>query len=154
MNPYAANNEPRDILQKTDSVLRNPIVSKSLNYSNSGTGFSKGVEIFLKKTKKPGESGWFGWISYTNSISKRNNHQARYTSDESRIRNAQNAGRKLLAQTKVGPNYLNYYDDNQVELVYDNDNEELYDYDRTHLVNLVFGWKINPDWQIGGRFRY
>ncbi len=153
-NPFALNDEPRDIIQKTNSVIKNPLVAKPLYYSNSGTGFSEGVELLLKKNKKPSESGWFGWISYTNSITRRNNHQARYESSEITKRNAANSSRKLLAQTKIGTNYLNYYDDNNLELIYDNDRTELYDLDRTHILNMIFGWKINPEWQIGGRFRY
>ena len=153
-NPYALNNEPRDILQKTDFVTRNIYTDKALNYSNRGDGFSEGVEIFLKKSNKPGENGFFGWISYSNSITKRNNHQTRLSSSEATNRTLKNGSRKLLYQTEVGDNYVNYYDDNQFELLYDNDRRELYDLDRTHLLNIVFGWKITSEWQFGGRFRY
>ncbi|NUM40149.1 MAG: TonB-dependent receptor plug domain-containing protein, partial [Leptospiraceae bacterium] len=153
-NPFAINDEPRDLIQRTNYVLRNPLVTKSLYYSNSGTGFSEGVEILLKKSKTPTVKGWFGWISYTNSITKRNNHQARYEQSENSKRNLLNSSRKLLAQTKIGTNYINYYDDNNLELIYDNDKTEYYDLDRTHILNMIFGWKINSDWQVGGRFRY
>ncbi len=153
-NPYALNNEPRDILQKTDFVSRNILTDKALNYSNRGDGFSEGVEVFLKKSNKPGENGLFGWISYSNSITKRNNHQTRLSSYEGTQRALKNGTRKLLYQTEVGNNYVNYYDDNQIELLYDNDRSELYDLDRTHLLNIVFGWKITSQWQFGGRFRY
>ncbi len=153
-NPYALNNEPRDILQKSDFVSRNILTDKALNYSNRGDGFSEGVEVYLKKSNKPGENGFFGWISYSNSITKRNNHQTRLASSEATSRNLKNGSRKLLYQTEVGNNYVNYYDDNQAELLFDNDRSELYDLDRTHLLNIVFGWKITSQWQLGGRYRY
>lgn len=153
-NPYALNNEPRDILQKSDFVSRNILTDKALNYSNRGDGFSEGVEVYLKKSNKPGENGFFGWISYANSITKRNNHQTRLASSEATSRNLKNGSRKLLYQTEVGNNYVNYYDDNQAELLFDNDRSELYDLDRTHLLNIVFGWKITSQWQLGGRYRY
>ena len=153
-NPYSLNDQPRDILQKPDFVSRNILVDKATSYSNRGDGYSEGVEIFLKKSNKPGETGFFGWVSYSNSITKRNNHQTRLTNAESRNRNLKNGTRKLLYQTEVGDNYVNYYDDNQFELLYDNDKQELYDLDRTHLLNIVFGWKITSEWQLGARFRY
>ncbi len=153
-NPYAINDQPRDIIQKPDFVSRNILIDKGISYSNRGDGYSEGVELFLKKSNKPGETGLFGWISYSNSITKRNNHQTRLSNTESRNRNLKNGTRKLLYQTEIGNNYLNYYDDNQFEFLYDNDKQELYDLDRTHLLNIVFGWKITNEWQIGGRFRY
>ena len=153
-NPYSWNDQPRDIIQKPEFVSRNILVDKAVNYSNRGDGFSEGVEIFLKKANKPGENGFFGWISYSNSITKRNNHQTRLASSESTNRNLKNGSRRLLYQTEVGDNYVNYYDDNQFELLFDNDKLELYDLDRTHLLNIVFGWKITSEWQLGGRFRY
>lgn len=153
-NPYALNDEPRDILQKGDFVTRNPIVNKSRFYSNNGDGFSEGVEIFLKKNLKPGEFGWFGWISYSNSITKRNNHLTRFNSKENSDRNIAKNSHKLLYQTQIDKSYINYYDDNKIEVLFDNDRPELYDLDRRHILSVVFGWKINRDWQIGGRFRY
>ncbi len=153
-DPYALNNQTSDLIEKTDEVFRSPIKSRSLNYSNTGSGFSEGVEMYLKKNKKPGELGWFGWLSYTNSITKRNNHQTRLSDSEKSQRNSTNAGRTLLGQTSNKYGYVNYYDDNQVEVFYDNDREELYDLDRTHVLNLVVAWKMSPKWQIGGRFRY
>ncbi|ABZ95707.1 Conserved hypothetical protein [Leptospira biflexa serovar Patoc strain 'Patoc 1 (Ames)'] len=155
VDPYALNNDTRIFVNETAKVLANPIKAKNLNYSNAGYGYSEGVEIFLKKTKDPREqSGLFGWISYTNSITKRINNQSRLSSEESRNRTLQNNTRTLLAQTKLGTNYLNYYDDNNLELIYNNDKEELYDLDRTHILNIVFGYKFNSEWMVGGRFRY
>jgi hypothetical protein len=153
-NPYALNNQPRDILQRTESVRRNILTTKSINYTNRGDGFSEGVEFYLKKSARPEANGFFGWISYANSITKRNNHQTRLTTDERNNRNALNNSRKLLYQTEVGNNYINYYDDNKFEFLYDNDRQELYDLDRTHVLNMVFGWKWSKEWQIGGRYRY
>ncbi|TGN10117.1 TonB-dependent receptor [Leptospira ilyithenensis] len=153
-DPYALNNQTSDIIEKSDDVFRNPIKPKPLRYSNNGTGHSEGVEVYLKKTKRPEDSGWYGWISYTNSLTKRNNHQTRYSDQERNERSALNASRTLLAQTQNKYGYVNYYNDNQLELVYDNDREELYDLDRTHVLNIVAGWKINSAWQIGGRYRY
>jgi hypothetical protein len=153
-NPYALNDDRRDLVNKRDFVSRNILTSRSLNYSNRGDGFSEGVEFYLKKSSKPGELGTFGWISYSNSITKRNNHQTRLTSAERTNRTSQNNARRLLYQTEIDNNYLNYYDDNKFEFLYDNDRKELYDLDRTHVLNIVFGWKWSKEWQVGGRFRY
>ncbi|MCB1180323.1 MAG: TonB-dependent receptor plug domain-containing protein, partial [Leptospiraceae bacterium] len=154
-NPYAYNNNPRDIVEKTSFVVDNPIYPRQLFYSNSGDGFSEGVEIYLKKSPPVDFlSGWFGWISYSNSRTKRNNHQSTLNSDETRNRTINNGVRKLIGQTKVGTNTINYYDNNELELLYDNDKSYLYDFDRTHVLNVVFGWKFNKNWQLGGRFRY
>ncbi|HMV80525.1 MAG TPA: TonB-dependent receptor, partial [Leptospiraceae bacterium] len=154
-DPYARNDYPRDIVNKSAFVQENPLYPKKLLYSNSASGHSEGVEFFLRKAPpQEGLTGWFGWISYSNSITKRNNHQARLTDDEKKDRNVRNSSRRLLAQTKVKSSYLNYYDDGNYEFIFDNDREELYDLDRRHILSLVFGWKFTGGWQIGGRFRY
>lgn len=155
VDPYSLNNDLRIFANDPAKAINNPLTPRNLNYSNSGYGHSEGVEIFLKKARNPKEeSGAFGWISYTNSITKRVNNQARRTTDENTNRALLNGSRQLLAQTKFGTNYVNYYDDNQVEVIYNNDREELYDLDRRHILNFVFGYKFNKDWQIGGRYRY
>ena len=155
VDPYSLNNDLRIFANDPTKVVNNPLTPRNLNYSNSGYGHSEGVEIFLKKARNPKEeSGAFGWISYTNSITKRVNNQARRTTDENTTRALLNGSRQLLAQTKVGTNYVNYYDDNQIEVIYNNDREELYDLDRRHILNFVFGYKFSRDWQIGGRYRY
>ncbi len=155
VDPYALNNDLRIFANDPTKVVNNPLTPRNLNYSNSGYGHSEGIEIFLKKSKNPKEeSGAYGWISYTNSITKRINNQPRRTNDENTTRALLNGSRQLLAQTKVGTNYVNYYDDNQVEIIYNNDREELYDLDRRHILNLVFGYRFNRDWQVGGRYRY
>ncbi|MDF3818930.1 TonB-dependent receptor plug domain-containing protein [Leptospira sp. 96542] len=155
INPYSPNDDLRVILNNPNNALQNPLKPRNLYYSNSGYGHSHGFEIFIKKTKDPRESsGAFGWLSYTNSITKRINNQSRLTSDENTDRTLLNNTRTILAQAKLGTNYINYYDDNQTEIIYNNDKEEFYDLDRRHILNLVFGYKFNPKWQIGGRFRY
>jgi hypothetical protein len=154
-DPYSLNNEARTILRRPDDVIRNPIINRNLNYSNSGYGISEGVEIFLRKERDPrSNTGWYGWLSYTNSITNRINNQARLTDDEKRQRSITNGARNLVYQTKAGTNYVNYYDDNQFEYIYNNDKKELYDLDRTHVLNLVFGYKSQDNWQLGFRFRY
>ncbi len=154
-DPYAPNNDLRIIANDPIKAINQPLTQRNLNYSNSGYGHSDGVEFFIKKARDPRiESGAYGWISYTNSITKRINNQARRTTDENTNRALLNGTRELIAQSKIGTNYINYYDDNQFEIIYNNDREELYDLDRRHILNFVFGYKFNPDWQIGGRYRY
>ncbi len=154
-DPYSPNNDLRVIANDPIRAVNQPVGARNMFYSNAGYGHSDGIEFFIKKTKDPREdSGAYGWISYTNSITKRINNQARRTSDENVNRTLLNGTRQLLAQTTVGTNYVNYYDDNQFEIIYNNDREELYDLDRRHILNLVFGYKFNRDWQVGGRYRY
>ncbi|TGN19743.1 TonB-dependent receptor plug domain-containing protein [Leptospira idonii] len=155
IDPYSPNTDLRLVVNNPTNAQRNPFIPRNLNYSNSGYGHSEGIEIFIKKSRNPREeSGSFGWISYTNSITKRINNQPRLTSTQSSDRALANSTRTLLSQGKLGTNYINYYDDNSYEVLYNNDKEELYDLDRTHILNCVFGYRFNPDWQIGGRFRY
>lgn len=155
VDPYNPNSDLRILANDPTREFRQPLKARNLNYSNSGYGHSEGIEIFLRKTKDPREeAGAFGWISYTNSITKRINNQARLTNTENTNRSLLNNTRSLIAQSKLGTNYVNYYDDNQFEIIYNNDREELYDLDRRHILNLVFGYKFNTKWQFGGRFRY
>ncbi|MBM9576346.1 TonB-dependent receptor plug domain-containing protein [Leptospira sp. 201903070] len=152
-DPYQPNNEKRDIVNRPDDVNKNPLIVRNMNYSNARDGFSRGVEIFLK-ANQGSHRRFFGWISYTNSISKRNNHQPQLTEDEENDRARNNRNRKLQYQLHEGGNYLNYYDDGNFELLVDNDKLLLYDYDRTHILNIVFAWKIGQDWQIGSKYTY
>ncbi|TGN14582.1 TonB-dependent receptor [Leptospira ilyithenensis] len=155
IDPYSLNNDLRLFVRDPSNAINSPLTPRNLNYSNSGYGFSEGIEFFVKKTKDPREeSGAFGWISYTNSLTKRNNNQARLSSDEQRDRSLENSQRTILAQTKIGTNYLNYYDNNTTEFIFNNDRMELYDLHRSHILNIVFGYKFSPEWQIGGRYRY
>lgn len=105
-----------------------------LAFSNDGTGFSEGYEIYLKKSKPPRSNGWFGWLSYTWSRSIRNDHQHIITEEEKRI--------------------LQTANETRIALQYDNTKDIYADFDRTHIINLVFGYKINPEWQFGARWRY
>lgn len=153
IDPYYLNNNTRDFINKTDEVLENPFLQRELNFSNNRDGYSYGMEIYLKKFESK-KIGWFGWISYSNSITKRNNHKRRPEEDEENDRRIKNATRKLIYQHQWKTHYINLYDNEETEILYDNDREELYDLDRTHILNLVFGWKFIESWQIGGRYSY
>jgi hypothetical protein len=126
--PYAVNPDKSQLLNK-------PIVTnKALNYSNKGTGWSHGFELYLKKSNKPGSKDWFGWISYTWSQSYRNtntfvpignDNDQRLTADQQRAR----------AQ-------------------FNNSKELIYEFDVTHLLSVVYGWRISESYQVGGRWFY
>ncbi|WP_061249440.1 TonB-dependent receptor plug domain-containing protein [Leptospira alstonii] len=152
-DPYQPNNEKRDIVNHPDDVQENPLIVRNMNYSNSRDGFSRGVEFFLKANQGSARR-FFGWISYTNSISKRNNHQPQLTDDEENQRTRDNRGHRLQYQIHEGGHYLNYYDDGKYELLVDNDKLLLYDYDRTHVLNFVFAWKLGQSWQFGSKYTY
>jgi len=77
------------------------------NYSNQGSGTSRGVEVFLRRA--PAER-LFGWISYAWSES------LRYDGTDRPAR--------------------------------------LYDYDQPHILTLVAGYKINPGWEVGLKWRF
>lgn len=116
--------------------LTQPIVfNRPLNYSNSGTGYSRGYELFIKKTNKPNSRDWFGWISYTWSQAYRNNNTyVAYTDEDKRVR------LDALEQRIRG--------------LFPNSKEVPYDYDVTHLVSVVFGWRYSETDQIGARWVY
>ena len=110
------------------------LVNTPAYYSNDGYGYSEGLEFYIKRSKPPNESGWYGWISYTYSRSFRDDNRFRpspfapptqYSADELR----------LLQQ-------------------YDNTEAIYADFDRTHIINVILGYKINPEWQIGIKWRY
>jgi len=144
----------RDLAEKSADIMANPLESRNVNYSNDGTGYSQGAEIYLKKSRRPGAHGVFFWVSYTYSITKRNNHQTRMTQDETNALNTRNLNRTVLAQGNIGKNKILYYNTGEVEYYPDNDRNELYDYDRTHILNFVGSYRFNANWQIGGRWRY
>lgn len=152
-DPYHPNNEKRDIVNHPDDVQKNPFLVRNMNYSNSRDGYSRGVELFFKANHNSARR-FFGWISYTNSVSKRNNHQPQLTDDEEKQRTRDNRNRRLQYQLHEGGNYLNYYDDGKFELLVDNDKLQLYDYDRTHILNIVLAWKFGQSWQVGGKYTY
>lgn len=103
-------------------------------YSNDGTGFSEGFELYLKKSKPPRKNGFYGWASYTWSRSLRNTHQHIITDEERRLLRSPNEFR-LIAQ-------------------YDNNRDGYADFDRTHIINLVLGYQYDRDWQFGLRWQY
>ncbi|MCC5813549.1 MAG: TonB-dependent receptor plug domain-containing protein [Leptospira sp.] len=154
-DPYAINYDNRKLVENPQDIKDNPIQVRNLGFSNRGYGYSEGIEIFIRKSPDASRtSGWFGWISYSNSVTKRNNNQPQLTEDDERDRARNNFGKTLEFQTSTQEGYINRYDDGSIEFLYNNDRERLFDLDRTHILSVVFGWKINPQWQVGGRFRY
>ncbi|EQA46533.1 TonB-dependent receptor plug domain protein [Leptospira broomii serovar Hurstbridge str. 5399] len=126
----------------TDPIGTNPdpygkitqpfLVNKNLNYSNSGTGWSHGFELVLRKNSRPGTRNWFGWITYTWSQTFRNNNVF-----------IQNPGDPPLTSDQ---RYLAQF--------YHNAKQTLFDYDRTNVINMVFGWRWSQEWQFGARWSY
>lgn len=110
------------------------LIDDSLGYSNDGTGFAEGFEIYLKRDKPKDENGWYGWITYTWSRSIRNDHQHILTDDE-----------KNILRTK---------DELKLVTQYDNTKDHYADFDRTHIINVIFGYKLSREWQIGARWVY
>ena len=154
IEPFSLRDNNRDLVTNLNEIRLKPLENRPLSYSNDGTGYSNGIEIYLKKTRAPGRNGWFGWASYSYSLTKRNNHQPRLSSDEQTALNTRNTNRNLLARFHYNKNDLHYYDNGEYELFLDNDKEELYDLDRTHQLSLVYNYKFNANWQIGGRWIY
>lgn len=154
VQPFSLRTNRREQIQRPGEVIAQPFENRFLNFSNDGTGWSEGFEIYIKKTRAPRSSGWFGWLSYTNSLTKRNNHQPRFSDDENQELFRRDLNRRVLAYLEQDRNFINYYDTGELEFFYDNDREELYDLDRTHQISLVLNYKFNDEWQIGGRWRY
>ncbi|MBW9232273.1 TonB-dependent receptor plug domain-containing protein [Leptospira santarosai] len=115
-------------------VFQPYVLNKPLNYSNNGIGHSRGYELLIRKVATPGKRDWFGWISYTWSQTFRNPNV--YKPDGITDPVATGPEQRLLAQS------------------YHNSKQTLYDYDRTHIINLVFGWKFSQNWQFGARWSY
>ncbi|EMO72531.1 TonB-dependent receptor plug domain protein [Leptospira santarosai str. 200702252] len=115
-------------------VFQPYVLNKPLNYSNNGIGHSRGYELLIRKVATPGKRDWFGWISYTWSQTFRNPNI--YKPDGITDPVATGPEQRLLAQS------------------YHNSKQTLYDYDRTHIINLVFGWKFSQNWQFGARWSY
>ncbi|MDI7203526.1 TonB-dependent receptor plug domain-containing protein [Leptospira santarosai] len=115
-------------------VFQPYVLNKPLNYSNNGIGHSRGYELLIRKVATPGKRDWFGWISYTWSQTFRNPNI--YKPDGIVAPVATGPEQRLLAQS------------------YHNSKQTLYDYDRTHIINLVFGWKFSQNWQFGARWSY
>jgi hypothetical protein len=128
--------EPFGINPDNSQLLKQPLVlNRSLNYSNSGTGWSRGYEVYLKKSNKQNSREWFGWISYTWSQTFRNsNTYSPYTTEDKAA---------VLSASEQ-----------RLRALYPNSRETIYDYDVTHLLSVVFGWRFSDDYQIGGRWFY
>ena len=121
LNPANRNN---------DLVLYN----QPLYYSNDGTGFSEGYELYVKKENPPDKNGWYGWISYTWSKAIFNSHQHIITEEER--------------------NTVYTADERRVIHQIDNSKDGYANYDRTHILNIVYGYKLNRNWQFGSRWKY
>ncbi|WP_195758091.1 TonB-dependent receptor plug domain-containing protein [Leptospira interrogans] len=131
--------------QNTELVLQ-----RNVNYSNSMSGWSKGFELMIKK-EIPEDSGFFGWISYTNSLTKRNRNQPNLKDSELQAHNELVANHRILYQDVSKDYYTNVYDNGSIEVLKKNSKEEYYDLDRTHMFSFVGGWKYKDQWQIGTR---
>ncbi|KAB2932754.1 MAG: TonB-dependent receptor [Leptonema illini] len=125
--PYKENPDPV-------GKLSQPVLTNApLYFSNDGEGYSDGFEVFIKRDKKPDANGLYGWISYTWSRSLRNDHQPR-ANDPS----------------VIWPNE----EERQLFALYDNGKMRYADFDRRHIINIILGYKVNREWQIGGKWRY
>lgn len=132
-DPYAS--IPVGLNPDKSQWLSNPLVTnRSLNYSNRGTGWSHGYEVMFRKNSKQGSRDWFGWLSYTwsQSLSNTNIYKI-YDGDTYQYSGIE---RRVLAE------------------YYNNSKEELATWDRTHVANLVYGWRFSEEYQLGGRWSY
>lgn len=41
-----------------------------------------------------------------------------------------------------------------VASLYNNSVQQYANFDRTNMINIVYGWRVNEDWQIGARWTY
>ncbi|MDX1956947.1 MAG: TonB-dependent receptor plug domain-containing protein [Leptospiraceae bacterium] len=119
---------------KAQWVTKPVVTNRSLNYSNKGSGWAHGYELFIKKSNRPGTKDWFGWISYTWSQSFRNRNQ--YSPDYD-LSKAPLSGEEA-----------------RIRSLFPNTREIIFENDITHLLSVVYGWRINEDYQIGGRWIY
>lgn len=106
--------------------LINPI--RYFNFSNRGEGYSRGYELYIKKSNRPGTKDWFGWIAYTYSQTFRN--------------------------TNIPISSITPTDRELTYLLKANSREIPYDFDLTHIVNVVYGWRFSEDYQLGVRMQY
>jgi hypothetical protein len=133
-DPYIST--PIGINPNPVDFARQPIVfNKGLNFSNRGDGWSHGYELFIKKSNRPGTRDWFGWISYTWSQTFRNDNTV--------------IGENFLIPQVVSPSERRVLLDR-----FRNSPEVYYDFDQTHIVNVVYGWRVNDEYQIGVRWQY
>ncbi|EMM87743.1 TonB-dependent receptor [Leptospira santarosai str. 2000027870] len=152
MDPFSSH---RDLARETlnpnsdGSLLR----ANRLNYSNSMTGYSQGIELFVKKEPVT-ESGLYGWLSYTKSLTKRNRNLPTLTNQEYRSWLASSNSKDLVFQDDTKHYYANYYADGSYDILFKNSKEELYDFDRTHVFTMVLGWRFSDKGQIGLKTTY
>ncbi|MEM7183857.1 MAG: TonB-dependent receptor plug domain-containing protein [Spirochaetota bacterium] len=104
--------------------------NQRLYYSNNGKAYTRGYEVKIKKKKFPLRK-LYSWVSYTWSQSFYNsntntNPRSNYTSEAEAL---------LFGQVP-------------------NSRTTFYDFDSTHLINFVLGWKFTPEWQLGLRWQY
>lgn len=133
-DPYLTT--PIGINPVPEERLTHPIVlDKKLNFSNRGEGWSRGYELFVKKTNSPGTKDWFGWISYTWSQTFRNNNT-------------------VFGERFFNPQVLSTSEKKILFSSVRNSPETYYNYDQTHILNVVYGWRINEEYQIGVRWQY
>ncbi len=128
--PVKINKDP-DIRKRIEEPI---LYNAPLYFSNKGDGYAYGAEVFIKKDKLPKKNGLYGWISYTHSVSKRRDHIHRLTEEEKQ---------KIISANER--RLLQYYD---------NSPEISPDFDRRHIINIILGWKINSEYQLGLRWRY
>ncbi len=152
MDPFSKN---RDLVRESldPSVDLSLIRRSNLNYSNSMTGYSRGVEVFVKKEPST-ESGLYGWLSYTKSITKRNRNLPELNRQEYSSWLAESSAKELIHQENADHYYANFYRDGSYDVLFKKSKEELYDFDRTHMFNMVIGWKFGEKGQIGLRATY
>lgn len=116
-------------------AYQEPLVyNDRMGFSNDGTGFSEGYEFYIKKNLAPGKYGWYGWFSYYWSRTLYNEHQ-HIISDEEKDMVLSADERRILNQ-------------------YDNSKDHYASFDRTVVVNVVLGYKIDREWQVGLRWNY
>ncbi|MEM7180814.1 MAG: TonB-dependent receptor plug domain-containing protein [Spirochaetota bacterium] len=116
--------------------LSSPYVyNRALTYGNSGDGWAHGIEVLIKKSNRPNSRDWYGWLSYTWSQTFRNNnvYDADYDPHNDLV---------LAANER------------RLRALFPNTQELIYQYDITHIVSLVYGWRIDKEWQVGGRWQY
>nr|WP_036043968.1 TonB-dependent receptor plug domain-containing protein [Leptospira alstonii] len=152
MDPFSRN---RDLARESLDPSSDPSLLRSshLNYSNSMTGYSRGVEVFIKK-EPSAESGFYGWLSYTKSVTKRNRNLPELTNQEYNSWLAQSSTKELIHQENADRYYANFYRDGSYDVLFKNSKDELYDFDRTHMFNMVLGWKFGEKAQIGLKVTY
>ena len=126
--PYRENRDPYDKYEEPY------LYNDRLGYSNDGTGFSEGYEVYIKKSNPPGKIGWYGWISYSWTRAIRNDHQ-HVPTDEEKDTIYSADGRRIAFQ-------------------YDNTKDQYSNNDRKHIINVVFGYKITRKYQVGIRWHY